>query len=234
MSRLVALYPRPWRDRYEDELLSVLAARPISWRARLDLMRGAMDARLDPQLPGEVRVRDRAGLWTLAGLGLLVLAMVLLANGPVIQDEYGSYADGGAALLPFVAAVALLSFGIARLGRRLPASASATRFWASLAIACGTLWSLFPWTSITALGFLGGLAMFGIGAARARVLSRWAAVALAAALAGPTLFWVATFLLPWYELRLAGGVTLLLFVPIVAAWPIVGLSLLRGPSASRR
>jgi hypothetical protein len=50
MSVLVRLYPRPWRDRYGDELEALLEARPPSLRDRFDVVRGAIDARLDPQV----------------------------------------------------------------------------------------------------------------------------------------------------------------------------------------
>jgi hypothetical protein len=42
------LYPRAWRDRYADELLAVLASRPLTARARVDLLRGALDAHVHP------------------------------------------------------------------------------------------------------------------------------------------------------------------------------------------
>ena len=52
MSALVRLYPRTWRDRYESEFLDVLESRPPSPRDRLDIVRGALDARLHQELPG--------------------------------------------------------------------------------------------------------------------------------------------------------------------------------------
>ncbi len=53
MSRLVRLYPRRWRDRYEAEVLDLLEQRTISVADRFDLVRGAIDAHLHPQLPGQ-------------------------------------------------------------------------------------------------------------------------------------------------------------------------------------
>jgi hypothetical protein len=53
MSVLLHLYPRRWRVRYEAELRDLLAARPFSWRERLDLARGALDAQLHPELVPE-------------------------------------------------------------------------------------------------------------------------------------------------------------------------------------
>jgi hypothetical protein len=49
MSRLVRFYPRAWRDRYEDEFLALLEARPPTTRDMLDVVWGAVDAHLHPQ-----------------------------------------------------------------------------------------------------------------------------------------------------------------------------------------
>lgn len=53
MSALVRLYPRSWRERYETEFLALLASRPPSIGDRVDIVRGAVDARLHPELSGE-------------------------------------------------------------------------------------------------------------------------------------------------------------------------------------
>ena len=45
------LYPRAWRRRYETEMLAVLEARPVTNRVRFDLVRGALDAHLNPISP---------------------------------------------------------------------------------------------------------------------------------------------------------------------------------------
>jgi hypothetical protein len=49
MSRLIRLYPRPWRDRYEEEFLALLEERPPTMGDLLDTVRGALDAHLNPQ-----------------------------------------------------------------------------------------------------------------------------------------------------------------------------------------
>jgi hypothetical protein len=55
VSRLIALYPARWRERYGDELLDALAARPMTIQGRLDLVRGALDAHRHPELlPGDL------------------------------------------------------------------------------------------------------------------------------------------------------------------------------------
>lgn len=74
MTRLVGLYPRSWRDRYEVEFLGVMEARRPSIGDQLDIVRGAVDARLHPQIPAPSdparRPRRRvmvAGLLTMVG-----------------------------------------------------------------------------------------------------------------------------------------------------------------------
>ena len=49
MSWLLRLYPRRWRRRYGDELTQLLETEPRSFRLFLDLLAGALDARLNPQ-----------------------------------------------------------------------------------------------------------------------------------------------------------------------------------------
>ena len=55
MSALLRLYPRSWRARYEQEFLDLLEARPPTVRDRIDIVRRALDARLDQAS------RDRSG-----------------------------------------------------------------------------------------------------------------------------------------------------------------------------
>jgi cytochrome b6-f complex iron-sulfur subunit len=47
---LLSAYPRAYRERYGAEMAAVLEERMASWRDLLDLARGALDARLDPQI----------------------------------------------------------------------------------------------------------------------------------------------------------------------------------------
>jgi len=47
---LLRLYPRIWRARYEEELLAVLEAHPLSFPDTIDLLLSAIDAHLHPYL----------------------------------------------------------------------------------------------------------------------------------------------------------------------------------------
>jgi len=54
MKKLVALYPRAWRERYGEEFLALLDEQPMTPRVVVDLLRGALDAHLHPQKGGTV------------------------------------------------------------------------------------------------------------------------------------------------------------------------------------
>ena len=56
MSRLVRFYPMTWRRRYEAEMLQLLDKRPRTPREALDLIRGAIDAHLHPELVSDARM----------------------------------------------------------------------------------------------------------------------------------------------------------------------------------
>jgi hypothetical protein len=52
---LLRLYPEAWQERYGEELETLLAERPAGILTSLDLVRGAADAQLHPELAGGVR-----------------------------------------------------------------------------------------------------------------------------------------------------------------------------------
>lgn len=76
---IVACYPRDWRERYGEELIELLERERHSPRVVFDLLRGALDAHLHPQV-GQGRP---ARLRRAAGVALL--AAVLVAAGYVGQ-----------------------------------------------------------------------------------------------------------------------------------------------------
>jgi hypothetical protein len=50
MRWLLRLYPARWRQRYGDEFLALIDNQPLSWDVVLDIVRGAFDAWLRPQI----------------------------------------------------------------------------------------------------------------------------------------------------------------------------------------
>ncbi len=219
MSRLVGLYPSAWRVRYEEEFLALLAARPpASIGDRLDLMRGAVDARLHPQVPTSPRVVDWQGIAPLAGLASFAAAIWLAANGPVHFDRYGEYRDGSAALGPAVLALVLLSVGMYRLVVRLPLEARVARALGWAAILAGPCWAVMPWVVPVFLVFLGGATGLAVGARRAGILPTWSIVVLVSALAVPFGIMIAQLFLPWYALRVSGLNLMVLIGPLALLW----------------
>ena len=69
MKALVRLYPRAWRDRYEAEVIDLLDQRRPSFRDALDLVVGAVDAHLHPQVGSAVI----PWTWRLPGLAVLAV-----------------------------------------------------------------------------------------------------------------------------------------------------------------
>ena len=226
MSRLVGLYPRPWRVRYESEFLALLAARPPSLRDRLDIVLGAVDARIRPQLPGgaapsEYTVARGAGLAAIAG-GALWCATYL---GPGLARAEGEWSG----LIVLAVGLMLLSLPGAYLAayRRPLLVASGVGVVSVLAILGGQL----PYGLLLAGPGLALLALLGPGAlalaaARAGVAPRrrwWLlAGAFAAPLGGAVLAGLGAFAAGnWVALAVAAS------LPYGLAWTLIGASLIR-------
>ena len=227
MSRLVALYPAAWRRRYEAEFLDLLAARPPGPRDRFDIVLGALDARFRPQLAGDRPGRLRVGYLPFLGLGAWALGLVVWLNGPLIQDEFGSYREGAAALPLFLLAVALLVIPLAGVVRDMAAGVG--KLVASVGLVGAVLWSILPWVAPFGIAFVAGLLTIAAGAHRARVWPGWALPALAAVVAVPAVFFAATAFLPWYVLRdLGQDLAVAILASYAGIWIVVGGALLAG------
>lgn len=228
MTTLVRLYPRAWRDRYEAEFLGILQARPPSRRDRLDIIRGALDARLHPEVPGSPEASHgseglAAARWAgaaaiLAGLGSLAWTGLVLRY----FKGWGAGEPEHAALGSALSAITFLSLSAAH-GLLAVAGQRSMRGGGA------------PGASVAAVAFLfsatgGGLAI-ALGVA--------GSIVLAAAMAGRTIsgwlsaVWItASVLLLGAMLAFTAGggqnVSLLaLMAPFGLAWLFVGLTVLR-------
>jgi hypothetical protein len=76
MRWLLRLYPRDWRRRYGPEMEALLSEMHPGPRAAVDLVRGAIDARLHPQLP---RRRGSLVPWPLVALVVMLSPLASLA-----------------------------------------------------------------------------------------------------------------------------------------------------------
>jgi len=180
---LLNLYPRAWRERYEDEFIALLEARPPDARDRVDIIRGAIDARLHPaadtggsfEPPPPVPYDGpwnihRAGQITLAG-GLLYLATLLIAiNGPLVSSGGEIYRDGSAAFLTLFLSVVMLLLGSWAVASTLPDTSQLGRAAAGIGAIAGLLWAVAPWMFYFGAALALGLTILAIEAARTR---RW-------------------------------------------------------------
>jgi hypothetical protein len=228
MSRLIGLYPAPWRARYEAELRAILDERPATFADRLDLVRGALDARLHPELvePGVPAVdmppESRApGSAAVAG-GLVWVTMAVV----VVLETYHRRSDLSALLWS-----SLFFMTIGLIG---PVPAARGRQMRRGVIAAGVLMVLglvIPWgfkaVPLFALVVLIGAGLLAVAGLRAG-LSATARIAVVA------IVWV----VPW-TIAALGSMGLLDFgpgtdwiqgavaAPYGVAWIVLGLLMVR-------
>jgi hypothetical protein len=242
MSGIIRLYPAAWRERYEPEFVELLATRPPGLMDRFDIVRGALDAHLHPQVrrPNEVpppalaegsqpRLVRRLGFGAIAGTGLWAVGLIVALLGPVRYDVDGAYRDGAAAFPFLLAAIALFAGGLAGQLVVLPKDARLARFGAGLALPFTLVWGILPWLLWAGALMIGGLTILAVGGYRSRAWPRWSS----ASVGGACL--VAVVLIAYGIStaidRMAGGVLITAaataFVP---AWLGVGATLIRQPA----
>jgi hypothetical protein len=108
---MLRLYPSHWRERYEDELRTLIEDRPTRRRDVLDLARGALDARLHPPVPSRVPAVAAivaGGIWTVWSL--------LILSAPAPPDWPGYVQE---MLLSALAVVAVLVLAVCGAWLRL-------------------------------------------------------------------------------------------------------------------
>ena len=232
MSVLVRLYPAAWRARYGPEFEALLAERPPTTRDVLDIVVGAIDARLSPQVESAAaarrpRLTDRlAGGAAITG-GLIWSATYLV--GWLVRAE-------GDLSLPILVALALMLLSLP--GRYLAAYArpvvlGAGAFALSLAVIIA---EVLPWDLIVLVPALTILVTLvpgtlALAAARAGIAARDRWRLLLLVMPWPILGLVAT---------LAGFVPSTVPVPLVIAsvlplgiaWMATGVRIARGPVVS--
>jgi hypothetical protein len=165
MNRLLRLYPAAWRDRYLDEVSDLLAERPPSLRDRLDLIAGAVDAWIHPQVAARPREETASIMRPMAAAALFVIGGVLWMAGGVVQATAPYTVEGykeSFGVMIVIAGVLLTALGA--IGRAWSADASpAYRRCAKAMLGFGLL-LLAPWP-ILVVGFYGyvcGAVGFGL------------------------------------------------------------------------
>ena len=192
MNAILRLYPRAWRDRYGEELAALLEEHPASWSDQLDLIRGALDARLHPQVPGadvapeqEFPVNQKL-LGVLAVIGGLVWIVGVLTLFVLPRDPDG-YRDFSLALFGWAAAAALIGIALGEIGSRA-GSATSTRTGHVIAVTgvASSALMLMPWPVMVVGLFAVQILVAGaaVRGARNGALPAWLALAFVAGAMG--------------------------------------------------
>lgn len=229
MRRLVALYPRAWRDRYAAEFEDLLADRPMTLRDQLDIARGAIDAWIHPQVRGHRITRattaprvGRSGghligsATAVVGGGLLIVAGVGMYSTRVDPDLQYKRVD--VAILTLILGMALVSVAaIVRSIGSVRESRPATT--ASVLMLVGALGTATPWPFLVVglFAFTGASIAFGLIVA----IRDHQAVGVLVAIASLLMTGVNT------EDERA-----LLTIPVAATWILLGLADLRPAARS--
>lgn len=93
---VLRLYPRVWRERYQDEILEVLDQHRVSLRTLLDLVFGAIDANLQygELTRGVVNLVKRLGLAACAlALGWVTYGNLALADNTTFGQNVATAID---------------------------------------------------------------------------------------------------------------------------------------------
>ena len=156
MSKLVRMFPAAWRDRYEAEFVGTLQERPIALAGSVDIVRGAVDAHLHPELIG-----GEPHLWTHRLPGLLATAAGLIWSWYYLRIVLAAPEEWGYGVM---IAMALMLFAV--LGDYMASYVRQIGLAVILLIATIVLAGLQP------LRVIGdGMLSFALGAAAALLLS---------------------------------------------------------------
>jgi hypothetical protein len=151
MRTLLRLYPAAWRERYGDEVAALLEEHPPTLLDHLDLIRGALDARLHPQVPGaaaapdkELPVNQRL-LGVMAAIGGLAWLIGFASLLVMPLDEYG-FPDASIAIIAAALASSFIGIALGELGTR-EGSATSRRTGHVIAVAsvAAAVTMFIPW-----------------------------------------------------------------------------------------
>ena len=156
MSRLLRLYPAAWRERYEAEFIGTLQEWPAGLTGSVDIVHGAIDAHLHPELIG-----GAPHVWTHRLPGLLATAAGLIWSSYYLRIVVAAPEDWGYGVL-----FAMLLMLLAVLGDYTGSYARRIGLTVSAVIAAALLAGVQP-LSVLGDGMLG----FALGAAAALLVS---------------------------------------------------------------
>lgn len=225
MSRLMRLYPAAWRDRYEAEFLRLLEERPTGIRGSVDVVLGAVDAQMHPELVGAERqplTHRLPGLLALTA-GAIWVAWFLNAWTVGPNGDWGE-SLGYAVVLMFLA---VPGDYLAAYGRRIGITIAAVVL--ALVLGRALPWSVADGILNMVAGLTGwlliGAAMLTLVGIRAGIGPRARWFLLAVAVLVPAIVGI-PILAGFFPVDPGGATTLLavvLPVPYGFAWMLFGL-----------
>lgn len=231
MTALMRLYPRAWRDRYEDEFLGVLAEAPPSFLDRIDIVFGAIDARLHPEVPGDARPTEtdvrRAPPSRRAALAAVTGGLIWAAGGIALvlapKDLYGDTIATVGMVLFAIGSLCLAGAVIAAADVLLHRATAERAIGVGLVVASALL--VMPWPLL----FFGALAVWVLTAVFGGLL----------ALQGARLIGLLLLVASTVALGMNTEDARALFtIPFGVAWILLGVGLAAGlrlgPTASPR
>jgi len=182
MSRLLSLYPRAWRDRYEAEVGDLVAARPMSFRDNIDLVRGAVDAWLHPQVVvGSGSAHDDEARDLVSTVPAVIGGLLWMAGGLIVAAApYGAdgYKEADAGLVVLALAAFVCGAAAVSIAQTLPVGSRGATACAVVMLASALL-LLTPWP-VLVVGFYGyvfSTLAFGVLIGRERMAGAGASLA---------------------------------------------------------
>ncbi len=192
MSSLLRLYPQAWRERYGDELVALLQDRPASMADHLDLIRGALDARLHPQVRGAAAIPDKEfpvnqrAFGFVAAAGGIAWILGILSMYVLPRDSEGSRSLG-LAMVGMALAIACIGAALGDLGTRPGSVASARTGRAVVVVSIALGFTLLPAWPVFLFGLFGFpilVALLAIRGTQNGVFPTWFAVVASIAALG--------------------------------------------------
>jgi len=189
MSVLLRLYPAAWRERYGDEVAALLEEHPASTLDLLDLIRGALDAHLHPQVPGAARPPDKEItvnqrlLGAMAAIGGIAWIIGVASIFVLQRDAFGDR-NLTLAMIGLALAIACIGIALGELGTRdgsapsLRTGRAISTVSVVLALTLPVIWPVFLFGLF---GFPIMAAMLAIRGTRNGVFPGWFAVVSTAA-----------------------------------------------------
>lgn len=156
MSRLLRLYPAAWRERYEAEFIGTLQDRSVGLTGSADIVRGAIDAHLHPELTG-----GTPHVWTHRLPGFMAMAAGLIWSWYYLRILLAAPEEWGYGIF-----IAMLLMLFAVLGDYMASHARQIGLTLSVLVAAALLAGAQP---LHVIG--GGMLNFALGAAAALLLS---------------------------------------------------------------